>query len=251
MPTSGGCARRPAGPRSPTTSADMATRRTRWAPGRWPTWAGWRASSVGPTESTRADLRSRLEHGRLHGDSRGRDLGVDQRGDRDLSRGEEHLLRGLRSGDLEIRAGPEARSALEAWLGEHDLRDAAQLMGASRCCSSTRAETSAFPASGHRSSTSAQPSRASSSCCPAGITGSAQHDAELQGVALRWLGRALGYLRRLQPPPSRVSTRPSGPSSPLVALLTALPTWLSACCCPAAACRRCSACRSRSGRPGR
>ena len=43
--------------------------------------------------------------------------------------GEEHLLRGLEDGELEFRAGPEARAALAAWLGEHDLREAARLMG--------------------------------------------------------------------------------------------------------------------------
>src|SRR5687768_3314472 len=43
--------------------------------------------------------------------------------------GEEHLLRGLRDDDLDFRAGPEARASLAAWLEEHDLRDAARLMG--------------------------------------------------------------------------------------------------------------------------
>src|SRR5436190_17692134 len=38
--------------------------------------------------------------------------------------GEGGLRRGLRSGDLEFRASEDARAGLEAWLGEHDLRDA-------------------------------------------------------------------------------------------------------------------------------
>ena len=44
--------------------------------------------------------------------------------------GEEHLLRGLRQESLEFRAGERARADLEAWLGEHDLRDAIELAGA-------------------------------------------------------------------------------------------------------------------------
>ena len=44
--------------------------------------------------------------------------------------GEEHLLRGLRAGTLEVRAGDRARADLEAWLAEHDLRDAVGLLGA-------------------------------------------------------------------------------------------------------------------------
>jgi pimeloyl-ACP methyl ester carboxylesterase len=43
--------------------------------------------------------------------------------------GEEGLRRGLRSGELAFRAGPEARAALEAWLAEHDLREAVALLG--------------------------------------------------------------------------------------------------------------------------
>ena len=44
--------------------------------------------------------------------------------------GEEHLLRGLRGGTLEFRAADRARADLAAWLGEHDLRDAVELLGA-------------------------------------------------------------------------------------------------------------------------
>ena len=43
--------------------------------------------------------------------------------------GEEHLRRGLRNGDLEFRADEDERAALDAWLGEHDLRDAVGLIG--------------------------------------------------------------------------------------------------------------------------
>ena len=40
--------------------------------------------------------------------------------------GEQHLLRGLRAGALEMRAD---RGRARAWLGEHDLRDAVELIG--------------------------------------------------------------------------------------------------------------------------
>ena len=43
--------------------------------------------------------------------------------------GEEQLLRGLRDGSLEFRAGDRARADLSAWLGEHDLREAVELLG--------------------------------------------------------------------------------------------------------------------------
>ena len=44
--------------------------------------------------------------------------------------GSDHLRRGLRSGRLDVRLDPGARAPLEAWLSEHDLRDAVELMGA-------------------------------------------------------------------------------------------------------------------------
>src|SRR5687768_3757975 len=44
--------------------------------------------------------------------------------------GEEHLARGLRDGSLEFRAGERSRTDLTAWLGEHDLRDAVELLAA-------------------------------------------------------------------------------------------------------------------------
>src|SRR5204863_9857626 len=43
--------------------------------------------------------------------------------------GSDHLLRGLRAGTMEMGIEPGTEDALEAWLGEHDLRDAVELMG--------------------------------------------------------------------------------------------------------------------------
>src|SRR5438309_1242226 len=43
--------------------------------------------------------------------------------------GEDHLRRGLRAGRFEFRASPDAVAALDAWLSEHDLRDAVERVG--------------------------------------------------------------------------------------------------------------------------
>ncbi len=43
--------------------------------------------------------------------------------------GEEHLRRMLDAKELDFRTSETSRDALAAWLGEHDLREAAELMG--------------------------------------------------------------------------------------------------------------------------
>src|SRR5256885_1187144 len=43
--------------------------------------------------------------------------------------GAQHLMRGLESDELEMRIDPDGASALSAWLAEHDLRQAVELMG--------------------------------------------------------------------------------------------------------------------------
>jgi alpha-beta hydrolase superfamily lysophospholipase len=105
--------------------------------------------------------------------------------------GEQHLRRGLRSGELEMRAGPEARSALEAWLGEHDLRDAVELLGSKPLLLIHAEGDERIPSawSAELFEHAAEPRKLI--LLPGGHHRSAQHDAELQGVALRWLARQL------------------------------------------------------------
>jgi fermentation-respiration switch protein FrsA (DUF1100 family) len=105
--------------------------------------------------------------------------------------GEDQLIRGLRSGELEMRAGPESRRSMEAWLGEHDLRDAARLIGAKPLLiiHAKGDEKIPFELSQELYDEAAEPRKLV--LLPGGHHRSVQHDAELQGMALRWLARAL------------------------------------------------------------
>jgi alpha-beta hydrolase superfamily lysophospholipase len=105
--------------------------------------------------------------------------------------GEEHLLRGLRDGSLEFRADENARADLAAWLGEHDLREAMALVGAKPTILIHAAGDERIPSdfSVELHSRAAEPRKLI--VVPGGHHRSAQHDAELQGVALRWIARGL------------------------------------------------------------
>lgn len=105
--------------------------------------------------------------------------------------GEEHLLRGLRQGSLEFRADERARADLGAWLGEHDLREAVELMGAKPLILLHAEGDERIPSEFSRElyERAAEPRKLI--VVPGGHHRSIQHDAELQGIALRWLERAL------------------------------------------------------------
>ena len=110
--------------------------------------------------------------------------------------GEEHLLRGLRERTLEMRAGEQARADLQAWLGEHDLREAVELLGA-RPLLLIHARGDERIASEWSEELHARAGRHSKLIVlPGGHHRSAQHDAELQGLALRWLERQLARSSR-------------------------------------------------------
>jgi uncharacterized protein len=103
---------------------------------------------------------------------------------------EEQLRRGLRSGDLEMRADVDA---LDAWLGEHDLRDAVGLIGSKPLLliHARGDERIPYTVSEQLYARAAEPRKLI--VLPGGHHRSAQHDPELQGMALRWLERELGF----------------------------------------------------------
>ncbi|HSJ18520.1 MAG TPA: alpha/beta fold hydrolase [Solirubrobacterales bacterium] len=103
--------------------------------------------------------------------------------------GEEHMLRGLRRGELEMRAD---EPALEAWLSEHDIREAVALMDGKPLLLIHARGDEQIPYTwseelyGH----AGEPRKLI--VLPGGHHRSAQHDAEVHGIALRWMERALG-----------------------------------------------------------
>jgi pimeloyl-ACP methyl ester carboxylesterase len=101
---------------------------------------------------------------------------------------EEGLRRGLRDGELEMRADADA---LDAWLAEHDVAEAASLL-AGRPLMLLHArgdERVPYTASEEIFARATEPKRLL--LMPGGHHRSIQHDAELQAASLRWLGRAL------------------------------------------------------------
>jgi uncharacterized protein len=102
--------------------------------------------------------------------------------------GESHLLSGLRRGELEMRAD---RAALEAWLTEHDLREAVALMGPKPLILMHARGDDQIPAdwSEELFDRAEEPRRLI--VVPGGHHRSVQHDAELGSLALEWLRRNL------------------------------------------------------------
>jgi uncharacterized protein len=105
--------------------------------------------------------------------------------------GERHLLRTLRAGTHEMRVGPESRTALQAWLGEHDLRETVELVGSKPLLLIHARGDERIPSdwSEELYARAAEPRKLI--VLPGGHHRSAQHDPELQGLALRWLERNL------------------------------------------------------------
>jgi uncharacterized protein len=103
--------------------------------------------------------------------------------------GERMLVESLRNDPLEMRAD---RDALEPWLGEHDLREAVELMGAKPLILLHAKGDEEVPADWSQElyDRAAEPRKLV--LVPGGHHRSVQHDAELQTVALRWLERELG-----------------------------------------------------------
>jgi fermentation-respiration switch protein FrsA (DUF1100 family) len=107
--------------------------------------------------------------------------------------GEEHLLWGLRHDELEMKVDERA---FEAWLEEHDLRDAVELMGPKPLIliHAQGDEQIPFAWSEELYQRAAEPRKLI--VVPGGHHRSTQHDPELQSVALRWLQRELSAATR-------------------------------------------------------
>jgi uncharacterized protein len=105
--------------------------------------------------------------------------------------GEEHLLRGLRRGDLEMRAGETSRAALAAWLGEHDVREAAERMGRKPLILLHARGDERIPWEHSAELAERKPPPRKLVVLPGGHHRSVQHDPELQGLALAWLEKRL------------------------------------------------------------
>lgn len=104
---------------------------------------------------------------------------------------EDHLRRGLRAGKLEFRAGERARSALQAWLGEHDLREAVELLGAKPIFIAHARGDERIPYTWSEELYERATEPRKLVIVAGGHHRSVQHDAELQGEALRWIERRL------------------------------------------------------------
>ena len=102
---------------------------------------------------------------------------------------EDGLRRGIRAGRFDMRADA---AALDAWLGEHDLRDAAaQVTPKPLVLLHARGDEQVPSAwSEELYARAGDPRRIV--VVPGGHHRSVQHDPELQVTALRWLGGQLG-----------------------------------------------------------
>jgi fermentation-respiration switch protein FrsA (DUF1100 family) len=106
--------------------------------------------------------------------------------------GEDGLRRALRSGSLEVRAGAEARAALDAWLGEHDLRQAVALIGRKPLLLAHARGDERIPYTWSEELHESAREPRKLILVSGGHHRSVQHDPELQEVALRWMERELG-----------------------------------------------------------
>ena len=105
--------------------------------------------------------------------------------------GAQHLTRGLRNDELQMRIDPAGASALAAWLAEHDLRQAVELMDSKPLLLIHARGDDQIPADWSEELHARAREPRKLILLPGGHHRSAQHDAELHGIALRWLERNL------------------------------------------------------------
>jgi dienelactone hydrolase len=101
--------------------------------------------------------------------------------------GEDHLRRMLAVDKLDFRMSGASRGALEAWLGEHDLREAVELMGPKPLIILHAKGDERIPSdfSEALAARKAEPTRLI--VLPGGHHRSVQHDQEMQSISLAWL----------------------------------------------------------------
>jgi len=102
--------------------------------------------------------------------------------------GEQHLREGLRRERLEMRVD---RDAFEPWLGEHDLREAVELIGSKPLLILHARGDEQIPYSWTEELATRAPQPSEAIVVPGGHHRSLQHDGELHEVALRWMEKAL------------------------------------------------------------
>lgn len=105
---------------------------------------------------------------------------------------EDDLRRGLRRGELDFRAGERARSDLDAWLGEHDIGDAVERLAGKPIMLIHAEGDERIPHQQSRALFERASEPRKLIVLPGGHHRSAQHDPEIQGVALSWMRKALG-----------------------------------------------------------
>jgi len=106
--------------------------------------------------------------------------------------GEEHLGRMLAAKQLDFRASESARKGLAAWLGEHDLREAVELMGPKPLIILHAAGDERIPSDFSEELAARKPEPKKLIVLPGGHHRSVQHDPEMQSVALGWLASRVG-----------------------------------------------------------
>jgi fermentation-respiration switch protein FrsA (DUF1100 family) len=91
-----------------------------------------------------------------------------------------------------MRIDSAGASALAAWLAEHDLRQAVELMGSKPLLLVHARGDDQIPADWSEELYARADEPRKLILLPGGHHRSAQHDAELHGIALRWMERRLG-----------------------------------------------------------
>jgi len=105
--------------------------------------------------------------------------------------GEEHLRRMLAAKKLDFRLSESSRDSLAAWLSEHDLREAAELMGPKPLIILHAKGDERIPSDFSEELAARKPEPKKLIVLPGGHHRSVQHAPEMQSIALSWLSSRL------------------------------------------------------------